>query len=97
VALALDRPELEGEGGAQRVLGGDHHRAGQLGGAGQGLHLQAYQIRHEQEQPAAARGEARVRNQPEAAHVGHRLRGGCWAPRAFLVQAPGQRGEAFRA
>jgi hypothetical protein len=58
VAAAFDAPELEGQAGAQGVLGRDHPGARQMSGASQLVEPQANQVGHEKEQPAAAGGQA---------------------------------------
>ncbi len=97
MALPFDRPQLERQRRAQCVLGRDHRRSGQPGRAGQMLDPQAYQIGHEQEQPAAAGGELRSRYQREGPQVGHRLHRGCQSRRPLFVEAPGQRRETLGA
>ena len=54
VALALDRPELEGQAARSAWPAGIILRAGQPRGLGQRVEVEPHQIRHEQEQPAAA-------------------------------------------
>ena len=92
MALALDRPQLEGEGGAQGMLGRDHARAGQLGGVGEAS-IQADQVGDEQEEAAEAGGELAWRGRS----CGNRRRPRRWAEPGgpLLVEASGQAGEAF--
>src|SRR5258707_3926235 len=57
MALALDRPQLEREGGAQGLLCGDHLGTRQLGGVGEGVDSKADHVGDEQEETAEAGGE----------------------------------------
>src|SRR5258708_28644784 len=94
MALALDRPELECEGGAQGVLCGDHPGTGQLGLVGQGVDSQADHVGDEQEEAAEAGGEL-AWLQREAAASGDGFDG--WSDTNWpLVLAPARPpGEAF--
>jgi hypothetical protein len=55
VALALDRPELKGEGGQQGLQSRDHTGARQLGAFGQCLRIETNEVGDGHEQAANAR------------------------------------------
>ena len=95
VALALNRPELEGQTGAQGVRRRNHLRPGQPGAFRQGVQVQANEIRQEEEEAATPRGEP-ARRQREGAHIRHRFDERPRPVRAFLVQAARQCREALR-
>ena len=94
VALALDRPELERQCGAQCVAGRDHARAREFGAVCQGVAVETDQICDEQEESSDPRGKF-PRSKGKAADIGDRF--GRWAEAGgpFLVEAPRQRSEAF--
>jgi hypothetical protein len=92
MALALNGPELEGQGGPQRVAHGNHPRAGQARGLGHRVQLQPHEAGHEEEQAATMRDEL-ARRQRERARIGHGLDRGARPHRAFVVQAARQRCE----
>jgi hypothetical protein len=94
MAVALDRPQLQGQAGPQGVRGRDHLRARQVRRPDQSIQLEAHQIRDEQKQPAATSRE-RARSQRQLPDVGHRLDRGPGTIRALLIQTSGKRGESF--
>jgi len=94
IALALDRPELQGQPGAEGVGRGDHPGPGQAGRRGQPRHVEAHQVGEEKEQAAEARREA-PRGEREGPDIRDGLRGRPGAGGPLLVQASGQRGEAL--
>ena len=89
MALALDRPQLESQTGAQGMTLRDHACSGQLGAVRQGVAVEPHQVGNEEEQPAHARGEL-ARSERELAHVGDRLNSGANPDRALLVEATRQ-------
>ena len=95
MAFALQRPEFEGQAGAQGMGRGNHFGTRQAASLGQSLHRQAGQMGQEQEQ-ASASGEDMARGQRESAHIGHCFDGRARALGPFLIEAAGQRGEALR-
>jgi len=94
VALALDGPELEDQGGSQGVGSRDHARAGQLGRRGEGVDPEPDQIGHKEEEPTDVGGEASGR-QDERARIGNRFRRWAGLLGAFFVEAAWQGCEAF--
>ena len=94
MALALDRPQLEGDGGAQGVLCGDHFGTGQLGGVGEAVYSQADHVGNEQEEAAEAGGEL-AWLQGEAATIGDGFDGGPNLVWPLVITASRQAGEAF--
>jgi hypothetical protein len=94
MAVALDRPELEGERGPQGMLGRDHARARQGGMAGERGGVEADEIGDKQEEAPESGGEA-PRGEGELASIGGDLDGGSDACGPLLVEAPGQAGKAF--
>src|SRR5712664_3136339 len=83
VALAFNRPELEGQRGAERMRGRDHARAGQLGALRQSIAVEAHQIGDEQEQPSHRCGEL-TRVEDKVADIGDGLGVGTDADGALL-------------
>ena len=59
MAVALDRPELEGERGPQGMLGRDHARARQLAARAMRGGVEADEIGDEQEEATESGGEPR--------------------------------------
>ena len=94
MALAFDRPQLEGERGAQRVCGRNHARAGQLGVASERVAIETDQIGDEQKQSSDPCGEL-ARAEHEAADIGHGLGGGSDQCRALRVEAAWQRSKTL--
>ncbi len=94
MALALDRPQLEGDGGAQGVLCGDHLGTRQLGLVGEGVDCQADHVWDEQEEAAEACGEL-AWQQREAAAIGDGFDGGPGMAWPLVVAASRQSCEAF--
>jgi hypothetical protein len=86
VTLALDRPQLEGQGRPQGVAGGNHLRAREPRGLGELGEVEANEVRHEQEEAAAARLDPPGR-QGEGAHIRHGFHGGPRPRGPFLVPA----------
>jgi len=89
VAPAFDAPELEGQAGAQGVLGRDHPGAREVSGACQLVQFQADQVGHEEEKPAAAGGHG-ARGEGKRTHVGDGLGRGAQSVGSFLVEASGE-------
>jgi len=94
VAGTFGADELEGQQGAQGLLGGDHGRAGQVGLAQDLGQANSVQERHEEKEPTQACAE-RAGFQTQGAHIGDGGRFGAQRRRPFLVEASGQAGEAF--
>jgi hypothetical protein len=94
VALAFDRPELQGQRCPHGMPGGDHLRARQPGVLDRAVEMEPDQVRHKQKE-AAAGGRKPARREREAPDVGDRLHGGPRPHRALVVQASGQRGKPF--
>ena len=94
MALAFDRPELQGQRGPRGMPGGDHLRARQPRVLDRAVELEPDQIRHEQEEAAAGRRKP-TRREREAPDVGDRLHGGPRPHRALVVQASRERGKPF--
>ena len=86
VALSLDRPELERQRRPQGMRRRDHLGAGQLGGLGNPVEAQAYEFRHEEEQPRTAARKGAWR-QGEVADVGNRLLARPRSLRTLLIQS----------
>ncbi len=95
VALAFNRPELEGQRGAERMRGRDHARAGQLGALRQSIAVEAHQIGDEQEQPSHRCGEL-ARVEDKVADIGDGLGVGTDADGALLVEPARQGRKTLR-
>jgi hypothetical protein len=94
VALALNRPQLERQGGAQRMFRGDHPGAWQLGIHGQRLTIATDQVGNKQEQAANPADEL-SRRERKLANIGDGLLGGPDRCEALFVQPPRQSGKAL--
>ena len=94
VALALDRPELEGECGTQGMAGRDHARSGQRGMLGERLDIEADEIGNEQEEAADLSGEV-TRGEREGAHIGDGFGGRADGGGPLFVEATRQWSEAL--
>ena len=96
MALALLADELEGQEGADGLLGGDRGRAGEIGPAEDvGQADVAHQ--RDEEPEAAEPGSEGARLQAQGADVRHGGRLGAGGLGPFLVEAPGQAREALLA
>src|SRR5262249_24610422 len=94
VAFALNRPQLERQGGAQRMVRGDHAGAWQLGIHGQRLTIETDQVGNEQEQ-AANPGDELSWRERKLANIGDGLLGGPDRGEPLFVYPPRQSGKAL--
>lgn len=92
MALAFDRPELQGQRGAERMGRGDHLRARQIGR--QLFQPEPDKLRDEEKQSAAA-GRERARLKRKGPGVGHRLHRRSGIIGTLFIQAPGKRSESL--
>ena len=96
VTLALFAQEFEGQQCPHGLLGGDHLRGGQGRTAHDRRQIKLTHQGHKQEEAAHTRPEG-ARRQTQRPHVGHGRRVRLHTPRALVIRAAGQAGEAFLA
>ncbi|MGH6689354.1 MAG: hypothetical protein ACREF4_01550 [Gammaproteobacteria bacterium] len=95
MAAARRAQQLEDEGGADSMGGGDHLRAGELRAADNGVEVEPREQRQEQEQAAGPGGE-RPGGHGERPHIGDGVGQGPRAAWALLIGPAGQPSKAFR-
>ncbi len=92
MALAFDRPELQGQRRPRGMAGRDHLRARQPGVVDGAVEIEPDQVRHKEEE-AAAGGRKPARREREVPDVGDRFDGGPRPHGSLVVQASGQCGK----